>query len=48
MLTEKEIYGKGHEILALFDIEYHFFSKEITDELMGNPNKKFKLTLRRA
>jgi len=40
-----EIYGKGHEILACFDIEYEFFIKEITGELMKNPNKKFKLTL---
>jgi len=40
-----EIYGKGHEILACFDIEYEKFIKEITSELMKYPNKKFKLTL---
>jgi len=40
-----EIYGKGHELLAFFDIEYEFFIKEITSELMRNPDKKFKLTL---
>ena len=40
-----EIYGKGHELLSLFDIEYHQFSKTITDELLSNPEKKFKLVL---
>lgn len=40
-----EIYGKGHEILACFDIEYEKFIKEITSELMKYPNEKFKLIL---
>ena len=42
-----EINGKGHEILAFFDIDYHLYIKEITDELLRHPNKKFKLSLER-
>jgi len=42
-----EIIGKGHEILAFFNIDYHLYIKELTDELMRNPNKKFKLSLER-
>ena len=45
-MTEKPVLkGKGHELLSLFDIEYHASSAKITDVLMGNPNKKFKLSL---
>lgn len=40
-----EVWGKGHEILACFDIEYEKFIKEITSVLMKYPDKKFKLTL---
>ncbi len=43
-----KIYGKGHELLSMFDIEYHKFSAEITDMLMGNPNARFRLSLERA
>ncbi len=42
-----EISGKGHELLAFFNIDYHLYIKEITDELMRHPNKKYKLTLER-
>jgi len=45
---EKEIFGKGHELLSMFDVEYHAFSAEITNMLMGNPNKRFRLVLQRA
>ena len=41
----KSIHGKGHELLAMFDIEYQVFSKEITNELMANPEKMFKLSV---
>lgn len=39
------ISGKGHELLSMFDIEYYFFSKKITDELMAKPNQTFRLHL---
>ncbi len=42
-----EISGKGHELLAFFNIDYHIVIKEITDELMKHPNKKYKLSLER-
>lgn len=42
----KKITGKGYEILSLFDVEYHFVSKEITDVLMSHPDKKFVLCLK--
>lgn len=41
-----EIEEVGHKLLALFDIEYHSFSEDITDKLMANPDKKFKLILK--
>ena len=43
-----EIYGKGHELLAFFNIDYHFYIEEITNELMRNPNKKYKLSIERV
>jgi hypothetical protein len=39
------IYGKGYEILALFNIDYHETLEKLSSELMGNPNKRFKLSL---
>lgn len=42
-----QIIGKGHEILACFDIEYEGYIKDIADELMSHPDKKYKLTLER-
>ena len=38
--------GEGHQILSLFNIDYHEVLKEITDELMSNPEKKFRLTVK--
>ena len=43
-----KIYGKGHELLSLFDIDYHTASASITEMLMGNPNARFTLSLQRA
>lgn len=43
-----KIYGKGHELLSMFDVEYHAFSAEITDMLMSNPNARFRLSLQSA
>ena len=42
----KKIIDKGHKLLSLFDIEYHFASKEITDILMSNPDKEFILSVK--
>jgi len=42
----KKITGEGHQILSLFDVEYHFASKEITDVLMSHPTKEFVLSLK--
>jgi len=42
-----EIYGKGHEVLAFFNIDYHMYIKEIADELMNHPNSKYKLSVER-
>lgn len=44
----KSIYGKGHELLSLFDVEYHVFSENITNVLMSNPNKRFRLSVSEA
>ncbi len=43
-----KIYGKGHEILACFDIEYESYIREIASELMSNPNKRYRLSLEPA
>jgi len=43
-----EIYGKGHELLSFFNIDYHEFITEITDKLMSHPNKNFRLILERV
>ena len=42
------IYGKGHVLLSFFDIEYEDSISEITDELMSNPNSRFRLSLEQA
>ena len=38
--------GEGHQILSLFNIDYHEVLEEITKELMSNPEKKFRLTVK--
>jgi len=43
-----KIYGKGHEILACFDIEYESYIQEIVNELMSNPTKRYRLSLEPA
>ncbi len=42
------IYGQGHVLLSFFDIEYEASIITITDVLMSNPNKRFKLSLEPA
>jgi len=39
-----KLFGKGFELLALFNVEY---DSDITDKLMENPNSRFKLELRK-
>jgi len=43
-----KIYGKGHEILACFNIEYESYIQEIVNELMSNPTKRYRLSLESA
>ena len=40
-----ELEGKGSLLLAFFNIDYHSYVAPITEKLMKNPNKVFKLTL---
>jgi len=42
-----KIRGKGHEILACFNIDYEESIKELTEELMSFPESIFTLTLKR-
>jgi len=42
-----EIYGKGHEILSFFNIDYHTYIEEISNELMSHPNKRYRLSVTR-
>ena len=42
------IYGDGHVLLSFFDIEYEDSISPITDVLMSNPNKRFRLSLEPA
>lgn len=42
------IYGKGYVLLSFFDIEYEDSISKITDILMSNPNKRFRLSLEAA
>lgn len=42
-----KIRGKGHEILACFNIDYDASIKELTEELMSFPDSQFTLTLKR-
>jgi len=44
----KKIYGKGHEILSYFNIDYESYIQEFASELMSNPNKRYRLSLERA
>ena len=42
------IYGDGHVLLSFFDIEYEASILQITEILMSNPNKRFRLSLEPA
>ena len=43
-----KIYGKGHEILACFNIDYEMLLEEFVTELMCNPTQRFRLSLEKA
>jgi len=43
-----KVYGKGHEILSFFNIDYESYIREFADELMNNPNKRYRLSLEPA
>lgn len=45
-MAEKPVLkATGHVMLSFFNIDYHAFVAPITDVLMSNPTKTFKLTL---
>ena len=43
-----KVYGKGYEILAYFNIDYESYIREFANELMSNPNQRFRLSLEPA
>jgi hypothetical protein len=43
-----ELFGKGYQILALFNIDYHESLEEFSTELMSKPNMRFRLSIERA
>ncbi len=43
-----KIYGKGHEILSCFNVEYESYIQEFANELMSHPNKRYRLSLEPA
>ena len=45
-MTEKPVLkAEGHVMLSFFNIDYHASISDITEVLMSNPTKIFKLTL---
>lgn len=42
------MYGRGYQILALFNTEFHEMLREFSEELMSEPNQRFKLSLEKA
>lgn len=46
-MTDAKLIGKGYQLLALFNIEYHRSSEPITQLLMENPNSEFRLEITR-
>ena len=45
MVEKSVLKGEGHVLLSFFNIDYHEFVAPITDVLMSNPTKTYKLTL---
>jgi len=43
-----KIYGEGHVLLSFFNIDYHESITDITEVLMSNPTKRFRLSLEEA
>lgn len=46
-MTDAKLIGKGHQLLSLFNIDYHRSSEPITRLLMENPNSEFRLEITR-
>jgi len=45
-MAEKPVLkGQGHVLLSFFNIDYHESIAPITEVLMSNPTKTYKLTL---
>ncbi len=45
-MAEKPVLkGEGHVLLSFFNIDYHAYVAPITEVLMSNPTKSYKLTL---
>ena len=46
LMAEKPVLkAQGHVLLSFFNIDYHLSIAPITEVLMSNPTKTFKLTL---
>lgn len=45
MVQKVHIKAEGHVMLSFFNIDYHSYISNITEVLMDNPTKTFKLTL---
>lgn len=45
MVQKALIKAQGHAMLSFFNIDYHMSITPITEVLMSNPTKTFKLTL---
>jgi len=46
LVVEKPVLkAEGHVLLSFFNIDYHEYVAPITEVLMNNPTKIFKLTL---
>lgn len=45
MVEKPVLKAKGHVLLSFFNIDYHEYVSPITEVLMSNPTKSYKLTL---
>jgi len=45
MAKKPVLNAEGHVMLSFFNIDYHEYVSPITEVLMNNPTKQYKLTL---
>lgn len=45
MVEKPVLKAEGHVMLSFFNIDYHAYVVPITEVLMNNPTKSYKLTL---